>query len=80
MLQWKVLVVDETSRKILVNSVKEDDVLNHNVTSTRPPSFDEAGIRTKIAQISSKSSIVAHQIRTWTRCTFCRRSRILSTV
>ncbi|KAL1977386.1 hypothetical protein VTN31DRAFT_245 [Thermomyces dupontii] len=43
---WKVLVVDETSRKILVNSVKEDDVISHNVTNIeqiehrRPPNPD----------------------------------------
>ncbi|KAL1962894.1 hypothetical protein VTN77DRAFT_9072 [Rasamsonia byssochlamydoides] len=30
---WKVLVVDDYSRKILDNVVKEDDVLNHNVTN-----------------------------------------------
>lgn len=32
--QWKVLVVDEDSRKLLDNTVKEDDVLNQNITST----------------------------------------------
>lgn len=30
---WKVLVVDEGSRKLLNNAVKEDDILNHNVTN-----------------------------------------------
>lgn len=28
---WKILVVDETSRKLLYNAVKEDDVLNCNI-------------------------------------------------
>lgn len=32
-LQWKVLVVDEESRKIIDNVVKEDDILNENITS-----------------------------------------------
>ena len=33
--QWKILVVDETSKKILDNAVKEDDVLNQNIASMR---------------------------------------------
>ncbi|GMG09149.1 unnamed protein product [Aspergillus oryzae var. brunneus] len=32
-VQWKVLVVDETSRKLIDNAVSEDDILNLNVTS-----------------------------------------------
>jgi syntaxin-binding protein 1 len=36
-LQWKVLVVDETSRKLIDNTVNEDDILNLNVT--RKPTF-----------------------------------------
>lgn len=31
--QWKVLVLDEESRKLIDNAVKEDDILNENVTS-----------------------------------------------
>ena len=31
--QWKVLVVDETSRKLINNATSEEDVLNLNVTS-----------------------------------------------
>lgn len=30
--EWKVLVVDETSRKLIDNTVNEDDILNLNVT------------------------------------------------
>ncbi|OAX79973.1 hypothetical protein ACJ72_05704 [Emergomyces africanus] len=30
---WKVLVVDEGSRKLIDNAVKEDDILNENVTN-----------------------------------------------
>ncbi|KAL2861265.1 Sec1-like protein [Aspergillus lucknowensis] len=30
---WKVLVVDEASRKLIDNAVKEDDILNLNVTN-----------------------------------------------
>lgn len=32
-LQWKVLVVDETSRKLVNNATSEEDILNLNVTS-----------------------------------------------
>lgn len=32
-LQWKVLVVDETSRKLIYNVTNDDDILNLNVTS-----------------------------------------------
>ncbi|KAK2848500.1 hypothetical protein FQN49_005664 [Arthroderma sp. PD_2] len=31
--EWKVLVVDEASRKLIDNAVKEDDILNENVTN-----------------------------------------------
>ncbi|OJJ50823.1 hypothetical protein ASPZODRAFT_106723 [Penicilliopsis zonata CBS 506.65] len=31
--EWKVLVVDETSRKLIDNAVKQDDILNLNVTN-----------------------------------------------
>ncbi|THC97151.1 hypothetical protein EYZ11_003366 [Aspergillus tanneri] len=34
--EWKVLVVDETSRKLISNSVSEDDILNNNVTILDP--------------------------------------------
>ncbi|KAI8624548.1 Sec1 family protein [Xylariaceae sp. FL1651] len=30
---WKVLVIDETSKKIIDNAVKEDDILNHNIAN-----------------------------------------------
>ncbi|KAK0629707.1 Sec1 family protein [Bombardia bombarda] len=30
---WKVLVVDEATKKILDNAVKEDDILNHNIAN-----------------------------------------------
>ncbi|KAK2779236.1 vacuolar sorting protein VPS33/slp1 [Emmonsiellopsis sp. PD_33] len=32
-ITWKVLVVDEGSRKLIDNAVKEDDILNENVTN-----------------------------------------------
>lgn len=32
--QWKVLVLDESSRRLLENIIKEDDILNENITST----------------------------------------------
>lgn len=31
--QWKVLVTDETSKKLIDNVVKEDNILHENVTS-----------------------------------------------
>jgi hypothetical protein len=31
--QWKVLILDEESKKIIDNVVKEDDILNHNIAS-----------------------------------------------
>lgn len=31
--EWKVLVVDETSRKLIDNVVKEDDILNEQITN-----------------------------------------------
>lgn len=31
--QWKVLVIDESSKKIIDNVVKEDDILNENIAS-----------------------------------------------
>jgi hypothetical protein len=36
-LQWKILIVDEESQKLINNVVKEDDILNLNITSMRPP-------------------------------------------
>jgi hypothetical protein len=32
--QWKVLVLDESAKKIIDNVVKEDDILNENIAST----------------------------------------------
>jgi hypothetical protein len=31
--QWKCLIVDENSKKIIDNVVKEDDILNNNIAS-----------------------------------------------
>lgn len=31
--KWKVLVLDENSHKLVDNVVKQDDILNENVTS-----------------------------------------------
>lgn len=30
---WKVLVIDETTKQIIDNTVKEDDILNHNIAN-----------------------------------------------
>ena len=32
--QWKVLIIDENTKTILDNVVKEDEILNENITST----------------------------------------------
>jgi syntaxin-binding protein 1 len=32
---WKILIVDEDSQKLINNVVKEDDILNLNITSMR---------------------------------------------
>jgi len=31
--KWKVLVIDEGAKKIIDNVIKEDDILNENITS-----------------------------------------------
>lgn len=33
-VQWMVLVVDDQSKKLIDNTVKEDDILNNNIAST----------------------------------------------
>lgn len=33
MPQWKILIVDEESQKLTNNVVKEDDILNSNITN-----------------------------------------------
>jgi syntaxin-binding protein 1 len=33
---WKCLIVDENSKKIIDNVVKEDDILNNNIASWSP--------------------------------------------
>ncbi len=32
-IQWKVLILDEGSKKLVDNVVKEDDILNENIAS-----------------------------------------------
>lgn len=34
-VQWKVLVVDEASRKLINSAVKDEEILNLNVSSER---------------------------------------------
>lgn len=36
-MQWKVLVVDEASRKLINSAVKNEEILNLNVSSERVP-------------------------------------------
>lgn len=33
-IQWKCLIVDENSQKVIDNVVSEDDILNNNIAST----------------------------------------------
>lgn len=37
LLQWKFLVVDEASKKIVDNVATQDDILNINVTGAHAP-------------------------------------------
>lgn len=36
-VQWKVLVVDEASRKLINSAVKDEEILNLNVSSEQDP-------------------------------------------
>jgi hypothetical protein len=40
--QWKVMIVDEDSRKLIDNVVKEDEILDLNITSMAPLPFSVA--------------------------------------
>lgn len=43
--QWKVLIVDEDSKRILDNVLKQDDILNENITSElRLGARDQGGV------------------------------------
>lgn len=33
MSQWKVLILDATTKDLVYNTVKEDDILNQNIAS-----------------------------------------------
>lgn len=77
-MQWKVLVVDETSKKLIYNAVSEDDILNLNVTSMSPSVWTTEGLHWLNCRVkmSSRSNIGGRPTRGWTRSTSCRRKRI----
>lgn len=82
--QWMILVTDEGSRKILDNSVKEDDILNHNIASMyHPPRLKlappEVGADTQYAQTSNVSRRKGPKTRAWTPYISSRPSHTSST-
>jgi hypothetical protein len=80
-LQWKVLVVDETSRKLIYNATNDDDILNLNVTSKPLTALQHksASANSPFLKMSSRSSIGDHPIPTWMRCTSCHLKHTSST-
>lgn len=57
--QWKVLVVDENSRKLINAAVKEEEILNLNVSSelVRVPEAQPILLRSTFAsQMSNRSN------------------------
>lgn len=65
--QWKVLIVDEDSRKLIDDVVKEDDILNENITSAPPRLLRE--LPADDSQTSSASRTGARRRPTWTPST-----------
>lgn len=69
-VQWKVMVVDEQSRKLINSVVKEEEILNLNVSSelTLGPCLPPNGLlKTVTPQMSNKSSTDDRPTRTWTQ-------------
>ncbi len=52
--QWKVLIVDQGSKKVLDNVVKEDDILNQNIASTTAPPWPSISLGT----LTSRSRVL----------------------
>ena len=78
-MQWKVLVVDETSRKLIDNAVSEDDILNLNVTSKPNILIDNriASANDLSCKMSSRSRKSGNPTL-WMRCISYLPSHILS--
>lgn len=72
-MQWMVLVVDEESRKLMDNAVKEDDILNENVTRTLTVVDVVMGFLTS-RQMSNRLPRRDARIRTRMRFISCLRS------
>lgn len=53
--QWKVLILDGGSRKLIDGVVGEDDILALNVTSQSTISDVDGRIRAEVVQTSSRS-------------------------
>ena len=77
--QWKVLILDEKTRRIVDGVVKHDDVLQENVTSEKTISHNEK-ICAKISETLSRSRRNETVARDWMPSIFCRLSLMWSTV
>jgi hypothetical protein len=75
--QWKILIVDDDSQKLINNVVKEDDILNLNITSTRLCMPSTHPMLTP--QTSSASRSDGRRYATWTPYTSSLPSHTLST-
>jgi hypothetical protein len=76
-------VVDEQSRKLINSAVKEEEILNLNVSSelcSGPRTLDSLLTSTVTPQILNRLSSDGCPIQIWTLCTFSRRSHGLLTV
>lgn len=81
LVQWKVLVVDENSRKLINAALKEEEILNLNVSSELYlPRIQDGILRSIVSlQMSNRSNIDGCPTRIWTRFTYCHRSHGSST-
>lgn len=76
-------MVDEQSRKLINSAVKEEEILNLNVSSelfSGSRALDSLLTITVTPQMSNRSSSDGCPIRIWTLYTFSRRSHGSSTV
>lgn len=86
-LQWKCLIVDENSKKIVDNAVKADDILNSNIasqsssSSARDTTLSPRSVSANMAtlQLSNGSKTVENPIPKWMPSTSSAPNRTLST-
>jgi hypothetical protein len=69
-----VLVVDEQTKKLLDNILKEDDILDKNITSASShpvrSTMRHVKLTTRFGRQISRSSSTSGSSRTWTPCTY----------